>query len=246
MKMQPQHGGIHLCNSVHLGCEAAGIQAICPISRLDHSHPKSTVIACSAILSRGDHLFQQGDALNGLFVVHAGSVKSYYSRPQGPDHVVKFYLPGDLVGLDGLANERHATSAQALETVSFCRIALHPETGCSLANPNFQWYLLKVASQEMISEHKRVEILAQRDASDRLAQFLLQLSQRYASRGFSEYEFNLSMSRRDIGNFLALTAETVSRTFSHFERKGLVKVDRRRIRLLSLEGLRQLAAPERR
>ena len=245
MQMQPKHGAVQLCESVHLGCEAGSVRKVCPINRFNPNDAKPTIIACSAVLSRGDHLFRQGDALKDLYVLHAGSLKSYFSRPDGPDHVVKFYLPGDLVGLDGLADDRHSTSVQALETISFCRIAVHPMTCCSLTSPKFHWDLLKLASQEMVGEHERVEILAQRDASERLALFLLQLSQRYGKRGFSQYEFNLSMSRRDIGNFLALTAETVSRTFSHFERNGLVKVDRRRIRLLSLEALGQVIAPGR-
>ena len=245
MRMQPKHGAVQLCESVHLGCEAGGVGEVCPINRLNPNDVRPTIIACSTVLSRGDYLFRQGDALKNLYVLHAGSLKSYFSRPKGSDHVVKFYLPGDLVGLDGLADDRHSTSVQALETISFCRIAVHPMTCCSLASPKFHWYLLKLASQEMVGEHERVEILAQRDASERLALFLLQLSQRYGKRGFSQHEFNLSMSRRDIGNFLALTAETVSRTFSHFERNGLVKVNRRRIRLLSLEGLRQVMAPRR-
>jgi CRP/FNR family transcriptional regulator len=96
----------------------------------------------------------------------------------------------------------------------------------------------------MVNEHKRAVILAQHDARERLALFLLQLSQRYRNRGLSEHEFNLSMSRRDIASFLALTVETVSRMFTHFHSERLIKVDGRRIHLLSLERLRQIVSTD--
>ena len=238
MNMQEDCGAGPLCACVHLGCKSRGISAPyrgCRLNRHDGSASGGR-----GILSRGDHLFHEGDALKDLYVVHSGAVKSFFAKNRDVAHILKFYLPGDMVGLDALADGRHTSSAQALETTSVCRVNVSPSVEANQTASTLHWRLLKLASQEMVNEHKRAVILAQHDASERLALFLLQLSQRYRNRGLSEREFNLSMSRRDIASFLALTVETVSRMFTHFHSERLIKVDGRRIHLLSLERMRQI------
>ena len=227
----------------HLCCKTCDIHQVCPTSRAPASSLAVKSSLYSRTLARGDHLFRQGDSLKSLYVVRSGSVKTYISTRYGVDHVVKFYLPGELLGLDALANSRHASSAQALETSSVCRIVVDTADGIGRTSPMFQRQLLKLASQEMVGEHQRSVMLAQRDAGERLAVFLLELSERYAKRGFSDREFNLSMSRQDIASLLALAVETVSRLFTQFQ--GSISVDRRHVRLLSPEGLRAMIGGER-
>ena len=229
----------------HLCCKTCDIRQVCPTNRVSASSLAAKSTLYSRTLARGDHLFRQGDALKSLYVVRSGSVKTYISTRYGIDHVVKFYLPGELLGLDALANNHHASSAQSLETSSVCRIAVDTGDGANRTSPLFQRQLLKLASQEMVGEHQRSVMLAQRDAGERLAVFLLELSQRYAKRGFSEREFNLSMSRQDIASLLALAVETVSRLFTQFQSNGLISVDRRHICLLSPQGLRAMVGAER-
>ena len=219
------------------------MRQVCPSSRPGDGKAAGSGMLASRTLARGDHLFRQGDPLKTLYVVRSGSVKTYLSTRYGLDHVVRFYLPGEVIGLDALADSHHPSSAQALEISSVCRISLDAVDG-NRSNPKIQRQLLKLASQEMVSEHARSVMLAQRDASERLATFLLQLSQRYAKRGYSNHEFNLSMSRQDIASLLALAVETVSRLFTHFQSIGLISVDRRHVRLLSLDGLRELVVTD--
>lgn len=227
----------------HLCCRNCDMRQVCPSNRLGDSNAPGRGMLASRTVARGEHLFRQGDTLRSLYVVRSGSVKTYLSTRYGLDHVVRFYLPGEVVGLDALADTRHPSSAQALEISSVCRIALDAVDG-NRGNPKIQRQLLKLASQEMVSEHARSVMLAQRDAGERLATFLLQLSQRYAKRGYSDHEFNLSMSRQDIASLLALAVETVSRLFTHFQSIGLISVERRHIRILSPEGLRNILTAE--
>ena len=244
MNMQEDSGTVPLCACVRLGCKSQDTSTPYGACHFTRHNGSARTSGGSGILSRGDHLFHQGDTLKDLYVVHSGAVKSYFAKRQGAAHIVKFHLPGDMVGLDALADGCHTISAQALETTSVCRVSVPPAAEANQAAANLHWRLLKLASQEMVNEHKRAVLLSQHDASERLALFLLQLSQRYRHRGLSACDFNLSMSRRDIASFLALTVETVSRMFTHFHSKGLISVDHRRIHLVSLEGLRQIVSTE--
>jgi len=225
-------------------CNRSDLHPVCPAKLAGHKDELAAASRHTHILERGEFLFRQGDKLQTLSVIHCGSLKGYFSTPNGLTYVTKFYLPGDVAGIDALGNERHNSSAQALETTSYCRLELHRSANDACTSQVLNGYLLKLAGREMVNESRRAVILAQRDAEVRLGLFLLQLSQHYAERGFSEREFNLSMSRRDIGSYLAMTMETVSRMFTHFQSAGFINVDRRRVRLLSLARLRKMASAE--
>jgi CRP/FNR family transcriptional regulator len=225
-------------------CNRSDLHPVCPAKLATQKDEAAAALRHTHMLERGEYLFRQGDNLQALSVIHCGSLKGYFSTPNGLTYVTKFYLPGDVVGLDALGDERHNSSAQALETTSYCRLDLHLSANDGYHSQTLNGYLLKLAGREMVNENRRAVILAQRDAEVRLGLFLLQLSQHHAKRGFSEREFNLSMSRRDIGSYLALTMETVSRMFTHFQSVGLIKVDRRSVRLISLGRLRKVASAE--
>jgi len=241
--MSDQNNNVVRIPYAHLSCKTCAIRDACPSCNATQTKPSASVSAYSRTFSRGDHLFRQGDVLKNLYVVRSGSLKSYLTGSDGEEYVIKFYLPGELVGLDALAENRHESSAQVLETTSLCRVATESADGYSRPDAVIDRQLLKLASREMLNEHERALLVAQHDAGERIAQFLLQLSDRYAARGFSGREFNLPMSRHDIASYLALAVETVSREFTRLQNLGLISVDRRHIQLLSPDGMMALRHP---
>lgn len=222
-----------------LSCSICDLRQICPSNRITPDNPATKVMRHSRALSRGERLFRVGDALKTLYVVDFGCVKSYISAGYGREQVIKVHIPGDLIGLDALAHNRHSTSAQALETTALCRVAINT-VQVHHANPALQRQLLTLASQQIVSEQEQA-LLVHYGAGKRLALFLLQLSSRYAKRGFPEHEFTLNMSRQELGSMLGLTVETLSRNFTRFQDKGLIHAEGHHIRLLSRERLRAVA-----
>ena len=222
----------------HLSCTICDLRQVCPARRITADNPATTVMRRSRVLSRGDKLFREGDTLKTLYVVDFGCVKSCISTGYGREQVIKIHIPGDLIGLDALADKRHASSAQALETTALCRVTIDT-VHAHRDNSALQRQLLMLASQEIASEQEQA-ILANYGAGQRFAMFLLQLSSRYAKRGFPAHGFTLSMSRKDLGSLLGLTVETLSRNFTRFQDKGLIRAEGHSIHLLSPEGLRAL------
>jgi len=225
-------------------CGTCDLRPVCPARLAAHKKRPSFVTDYNFPLSRGDHLYRQGDPVKALYVVRSGSLKSCVSMPNGAHHVVRFHLPGDVVALDALGCNDYPSSVQALETTGLCQIATAALAEGGDAKTVLPAHLLKLASLQVVREQRRALILSQRDASERVALFLLQLSQRYSKRGLSRYEFTLNMSRREIASYLALTIETVSRMCTLFQSMGLIGFDHRRVRLLSLERLRKMAKAE--
>jgi len=188
-------------------------------------------------LARGDHLFRNGDAFRSLYAVRSGSLKTYATSPDGQEQVMGFLLPGELVGLDAIADSYHPLSAKALETTSVCEIPFSDLESLSEQLPTLQHQLLRIMSQEIRDDEHNMVVLGQKSAEERLAAFLISLSNRFQRRGFSPNQFNLSMSRGDIGNYLGLALETVSRLFTRFQNENLLRVDRKHIELLDRQRL---------
>ena len=244
MLMQAHDAVAVLAKHAHPCCKVCDLRRVCPAMVATGKNTASPITDYNRVLSRGKHLIRGGDTMKALYVVRSGSAKSYISTPEGVDHIVKFHYPGELVGLDALADNRHRRSVQALETTSFCRVAIGTGDGHWPISFKIECQLLKLASEEIVGERKRSVILAQHDAGERLALFLLQLSQQNAKRGFSKRQFNLSMGRGDVASFLGLTIETVSRQLTHLQSIGLIRVDRRLISLISIDGLRQMVSAD--
>ncbi len=219
--------------SLHVMCGGEGAQGRSVFSQKSCGHN-------GRVIDRGEYLFRQGDRMQALYVIRSGTVKATISASDGTEQVIRFYLSGDVVGLDALGEQRHVSSAQALETTSFCRFALAEiDEGCARA-PSAVRQFMRIAGEELAHEEQHAMLISQRDAEQRMAMFLLQLSEQYGRRGYSDREFNLHMSRQDVASFLSLAVETVSRIFTQFHVNGLLKVERRHIRLLSLEKLREV------
>ncbi|AOV18183.1 transcriptional regulator FNR [Acidihalobacter aeolianus] len=191
-------------------------------------------------LQRGATLFRQGEAFQALYAVRSGSIKTYSSTNGGEEQIHAFLLPGELLGLDAIGGGLHPESAVALETTSVCELPFDRLQSLAHEVDGLQRQLLRIMSRELNSDEQFMRLLANRSAEERLASFLLNLASRFELRGYSAQAFNLSMSRSDIGNYLGLAVETVSRLFTRFQQDGLIAVERKAIRLLERERLSEL------
>ncbi len=190
---------------------------------------------------RGGHVFVTGDPFRSIYAVRAGSLKTYRLTEDGRELVSGFFLPGEIVGLDAIDTGRHPCAAKALETTSLCEIPFDAFESIGERLPSLPRQLVRVMSREMHHDQLLLMLLGKRSAEERLAAFLLSFSLRFGQRGYSPSEFNLSMSRNDIGNYLGLAVETVSRLFSRLQEDGILTVHGRYIRLADLHRLEALA-----
>ena len=195
------------------------------------------IVERNPLYHRGEHLFRPGQKSHGLFAVRSGALKSYCITEDGEEQVVGFILPGELTGMDGLAGGRYASASVALETTSVCELPYDQlNTLCSQL-PGMHDQIMRIVGKEITADQQMLMLLGKRNAEERLASFLLSLSTRYKRRGLSASEFYLPMSRQDIGNYLGLVIETVSRLFARFQEEGILTVDKKLITILKLEVL---------
>ena len=192
-------------------------------------------------LQKGEYLFQNGNKFTSIYAVRSGSIKTYTESEQGDEQITGLYLPGELLGLDAIHNNQHPCSAIALETTSLCEIPFNILEELSETVPGLYHQLFRIMSKEIASDEALLMLMAQKNAEERLAAFLINMSHRLKQRNFSETEFHLSMSRKDIGNYLGLTIETISRTFSRFQNDGLLTTQRKYVNILKLDELKAIA-----
>ena len=184
----------------------------------------------------GEVLYEPGEAFRRLYAVRYGTFKSSVTLADGRQQVTGFHLPGELLGLDGVAAGTYASSAVALEDSEICAIPYGP-SGFTSASLEVQGAIARLMSREIVREYSLMLMLGTMNAEERLAAFLLSLSRRMGARGFSPNEFHLRMSRAEIASFLGLKLETVSRTFTSFVRQALLQVDKKHVRIVDLQVL---------
>ena len=194
-------------------------------------------------IPRYHNLFRIGAPLRSLYVLRSGSAKTWNVTEEGEDHIIRFYFPGDVLGLGAISRGVYDCNATTLDTCSLCELPFHRFQKLAEEIPNLNYQLLKLMSREIAQEEQRIILRANRSAPTRLASFLNCLSRNFAEQGFSSREFNLTMGRKEIANYLGLALETVSRTFSHFQDEGVLQVEGKHIcvtdqaRLEKLSGL---------
>lgn len=189
---------------------------------------------------RGEALFRTGDVFQSIFAVRTGFFKTCVSSEDGRDQVTGFQMAGELLGLDGISGDRHSCDAVALEDSQVCVIPFSRLEELSREFNELQRQFHKIMSREIVRDHGVMLLLGSMRAEERLAAFLLNLTQRLQARGFSASSLVLRMTREEIGSYLGLKLETVSRTFSKFQEDGLLEVKQRQIRIVNLPGLQQL------
>ncbi|NNE64498.1 MAG: helix-turn-helix domain-containing protein [Gammaproteobacteria bacterium] len=226
-RLTPQAVNCQVCDPAG-GCLAKQLLS-------NHEQPDRS-LKTNRSIKAGEHIFREGDEFEFLSVVRSGSVKSYMVSDDGEEQVLGFYLPGDVFGLDGSNDNGRMSSAVTLETSTLCRLPV-----ASIDDYDVTDQLLRLTSIQLQRDHNLVLMLARKDADGRLASFLCDLSHRYQARGYSSLAINLSMSRQDIGNYLGLAVETVSRTLTRFQESGLIHVRRRALEFIDLESLQRIA-----
>ncbi len=202
------------------------------------------VVAARRKVKRGTTLFRTGERFTSLFAIRTGFFKTSVVSEDGKDQVTGFQMAGEIIGLDGIVNDHHTCDAVALEDAEVCVMPFDRVEELSREVISLQRHVHKIMSREIVREHGVMLLLGSMRAEERLAAFLLNLVQRLNARGFSKSELVLRMTREEIGSYLGLKLETVSRTFSKFVEDGIVEVKQRHIRIVNEEMLKDIVNPK--
>ncbi len=223
-------------------CSACNLRELClpvglsspDLERLD------SLVAQRRQLGRGEDLFRAGDRFTSVYAVRTGFFKTGLTLEDGREQVTGFQMTGELLGLDGISTDAHTVTATALEDSQVCIIPFDQLEELSRDFTELQRQFHKIMSREIVRDHGVMLLLGSMKAEERLAAFLVNLTQRLHSRGYSSSEVVLRMTREEIGSYLGLKLETVSRTFSRFQDEGLLDVKQRQIRILDQARLKDL------
>ncbi len=202
------------------------------------------IVATRRKVARGENLFRNGEKFNALYAIRTGFFKTCVSSEDGRDQVTGFQMAGEIIGLDGIVSDHHTCDAVALEDAEVCVMTFDRIEELSREINALQRHVHKIMSREIVREHGVMLLLGSMRAEERLAAFLLNLVQRLHARGFSQSELILRMTREEIGSYLGLKLETVSRTFSKFAEDGIIEVKQRHVRILNTEALKLLVNPQ--
>lgn len=227
-----------------INCQDCGFSQLClPFSLNDAELNRlDDIIQRKKPLHKGDMLFESGKPQRCLYAIRTGSFKTFTLTDNGEQQITGFHLPGDIVGFDALSNQSHPSYAEALETAMVCEIPL-PNLETLLDQlPRLRQQIMRLMSEDIQADQQMMLLLNRKTAEQKLATFLSQLGQRYASRGFSGSAFRLTMTRSDIGNYLGLTVETISRLLSKMDKETLIQVEGKLIHIKDQQALSRLAA----
>lgn len=192
-------------------------------------------------IQAGQHLYRVRDRFESLYAVRNGFFKTYEINNDGHEQVNGFHMTGEIMGLDAISADNHTCNAIALENCEVCIIPFQRLEDLAHDIPSLMRQFHRLMSREIAADHGMMMLLGSMTAEEKLAAFLLNLSQRLSARGLSPSVFRLSMSREEIGNYLGLKLETVSRAFSKFQEESLLQVDRRNLTIINMAGLQRLA-----
>lgn len=199
------------------------------------------IIKQRSAVRRNRGLFHAGESLRSLYILRSGSAKSWNVSEEGEEHIIRFHFPGDVLGLGAISSGFYDCNVTTLDTCSVCELPFKPFQRLAEELPDLNYQLLKLMSREIAQEEQRIFLRANRSAPVRLASFLNCISRSFGECGYSTREFNLTMGRREIANYLGLALETVSRTFSQFQDEGMLQVEGRRICVTNQARLAQLS-----
>ncbi len=233
-------------NAIRVACSNCNLRELCmPLGLTSEELDRvDGLVASRRRVKRGGSLFRCGDKFTSLYAIRTGFFKTCITSEDGRDQVTGFQMAGEIVGLDGIVNDRHTCDAVALEDADVCLLPFDRIEELSTEIHGLQRHVHKIMSREIVREHGVMLLLGSMRAEERLAAFLLNLVQRLHARGFSQSELVLRMTREEIGSYLGLKLETVSRTFSKFVEEGIVAVRQRHVRIVNADALRQLVNPQ--
>ena len=237
-------GALKPCtHEYQVNCGNCRLNSIClPLAlESDDIAQLDSIIQRSKPLQKNQHLYRESDDFQSVFAVRSGTLKAYKTTDDGREQVTGFYFPGEILGMDGISNNSHASSAKDLETSAVCEIPFSSLEKLSSMMPNLQRHFFQLMSREITEDQQLITLLSKNSADERVAALMISISKRNARRKLSSTQFRLPMSRVDIGNYLGLTVETVSRVFSRMQKMDILRVDNKEIEILDLEGLQRMA-----
>ena len=227
-------------NSTH--CATCMMGHVClPVGMPSHEVEQLDALVKERIrVEKGQPLYRHGEVLNALFGLRSGSIKTLLEESDGTQQITGFFLPGEIIGLDGMIEGEHSSSAIAMEDSEVCVVRLDDIDEISRYVPSLQHQVRRLMSKEIARSHQVLLALGSMRSEQRLAAFLSNLSQRLTVLGYSSTDFVMRMSREEIGNYLGLTLETISRLFSRFARDGVIRINQREVNIIDMQALNEL------
>src|SRR5688572_10367797 len=207
---------------------------------LDDLQRVENIVYARRRVKRGESLFNAGDEFKTVYAIRSGFFKTSVVDGEGREQVTGFFMGGELIGLDGIGTGTYNGAAIALEDSEVCVMPFALIEEMSREVPALQRHLHTVLAREIVRDHGVMMLLGSMRAEERLATFLLNLSKRFLRRGYSSSDFHLRMTREEIGSYLGLKLETVSRLFSQFQADGLIDVQQKHVRILDIAGLERV------
>ena len=229
--------------TLKVACSNCNLRELChPIGLSDQDFAKvEGLISERKRVERGQALFRDGDKFESLYAIRSGFFKTNLITKDGREQITGFQMAGEMMGLDGIVNDHFTCNAFALENSEVCLLPYHNMEELAREVPSLQHHVHKVMSREIVRENGVMLLLGSMKANERLAAFLLNLIGRLQVRGYSDSAMILRMTREEIGSYLGLKLETVSRTFSKFVDDGILEVQQRTIKILKPDALKLIA-----
>jgi len=225
-------------------CSNCSLREICVVEGLNFKELEhiEELISSRRRIRRGEALYRAGDPFEGFYAVRLGFMKSTVLASDGREQVTMFHMSGDIVGFDGLASNVYSSDIIALEDTEVCVLSYNRLRDLSVNMPSISEHFKRLLSRELVRQNGVMLLLGSMRAEERLAAFILNLSQRFEQRGYSRSEFVLRMTRAEIGSYLGLKLETVSRVLSRFTHDNLIVVNQKHIQILDFDALRSIVS----
>jgi CRP/FNR family transcriptional regulator len=223
-------------------CSNCNLRELCLPGNLcaEDLHRVESMVYARRRIKRGDTLFNAGDAFSSIYSIRSGFFKTHVIDDSGREQVTGFFMGGELLGMEGVGAGNYHATAIALEDSEVCVMPFSLIEEIARTIPALQRRLHAVLAREIVRDHGVMMLLGSMGAAERLATFLLNLSMRFTRRGYSQSDFHLRMTREEIGSYLGLKLETVSRLFSRFQQDKLIEVQQKHVRILDIDGLKRI------
>jgi CRP/FNR family transcriptional regulator len=230
-------------DSYIVSCKECSLNALCLPAALEEDEvgKLEAIVRRARPLQRNQRIYEIGEVFTSIYTVRSGAIKAFSIDENGEEQVIGFYLPGEIFGLDAIFADQHVSSAKALETSAICELPFDQITALSAELPNLQTHMYKVMSGEIQADQQLQLLLSKKTAEERIGTFLMNLSARYSQRRLSPNSFRLPMARTDIGNYLGLAVETVSRVFTRMQNNNILKVDGKEVSIIDQHRLCEIA-----
>jgi CRP/FNR family transcriptional regulator len=223
-------------------CASCGVRGLCIAHDLDAETVREldALFGTHARVAKREVLYRAGSPFSALYAIRVGTFKTLTLAEDGREQITGYHMTGDVLGFDGLSEERHSCEAVALEDSEVCALPFEKLDELARAKPALRRNLFRLLSSDVSRGQDMMLLLGSMRSEERLASFLLNLARRFQRRGYSASEFALRMTREEIASYLGLTLETVSRLFSRLQSEGLIQVQGRAIKVLDVAALKRM------